>query len=58
MLAATRKKRDTDKLRKESDTNDLLFNSLLFQILTGGLLAAALDWYYFWFDSGDWKEDY
>lgn len=53
MLAATRKKRDTDKPRKESDTNDLLFDSLLFEILTRGLLSAALDWYYFWFDSGD-----
>ena len=47
MLAATGEKRDTDKLRKESDSNDLLFDSLLFEILTRGLLSATLDWYYF-----------
>ena len=48
-LPATREKRNANKLKRESDTNDLLFDSLLllFQILTGGLLYAALDWYYF-----------
>ena len=39
MLAATREKRDADKLRKESDSNDLLFDSLLFEILTKSLIC-------------------
>ena len=40
-LAATREKRDADKLRKESDTKDLLFDSLLFQIITRRSLISC-----------------